>query len=53
MVAMLSSDIVYHEHLLYFNQIPDKLLSDNEAKKIATEIIQIEPQNKIALGFLN
>lgn len=46
----LSPDIIsYKEYLLLFNTIPDKLLSDSEAKKISEEILLQDPNNITAL----
>lgn len=50
--ASLSSDIVYQENLLFFNEIHDKLLSDADAKIIAKNIIIKEPKNDIAIKIL-
>ena len=36
------------ERLLFFHNIPEKLVEDNEAETVAREIIRIEPNNRIA-----
>jgi hypothetical protein len=41
-------DISLQEFLLFFNAIPDRLLSDADAKKIAAEILKKDPENKAA-----
>lgn len=39
-------------HLLSFNEIPGKLVSDQEAIKIAKEILLLDPNNEIANEYL-
>jgi len=36
------------EYLIYYNHIPEKLLSDSEAVKLALEIIKLRPESKVA-----
>lgn len=45
--------IANQERLLFFYNIPEKLISDDEARDIANEILKIDPQNVIALNVLN
>ncbi|MBN2478664.1 MAG: hypothetical protein JXA94_00385 [Parachlamydiales bacterium] len=40
-------------NLLFFNEIPDKLISDDEAKKIALTVLSALPENPVALDFLS
>ena len=39
------------EKILFFYNIPEKLLDEEEAKYISKEILKIEPNNEIALGI--
>jgi len=45
-------DIEAMEMLLFFNTVPDKLISDEEATGIAHAILCKKPQNKTALNYL-
>jgi hypothetical protein len=47
-IELDSSDISLKESLLYFNAIPEKLISDEEAKDIANNIILEDPDSEIA-----
>lgn len=47
------NDMSYQEFLLFFHAIPDKLLSNDEAIKIAKNILEREPNNKTALSVIN
>ena len=40
------------EQILFFNVIPEKLISDMEAKKIIHELLKINPKNETALFHL-
>ena len=42
--------IKYLEHLLFYNDIPDKLLSDSDAFKLASYILKEDSSNQIALA---
>ncbi len=37
------------ENLLFFNVIPQKLLSDDEARRLSKEILQKKPGSKVAI----
>ncbi|KOP78259.1 hypothetical protein AMS59_10240 [Lysinibacillus sp. FJAT-14745] len=41
-------DIGLKEYLLFFNAIPDKLLSDREAKILAEKVLKIKPDSEVA-----
>ena len=41
------------ERILFFYNIPEKLLDEKEAIYISQEILKIEPHNKIALNVLD
>lgn len=41
------------ERIIFFYKIPEKLVSYEEAKEIAKEIITMEPNNKVALAIIN
>jgi hypothetical protein len=43
------NDMSYQEYLLFFHAIPDKLLRNKEAIKIAKNILEKEPKNETAL----
>lgn len=45
---LLPTDIDMKEYLLFFNEIPDKLLGDNEALVLAEEIAQIKSESEAA-----
>ncbi|MFJ7914722.1 MULTISPECIES: hypothetical protein [unclassified Lysinibacillus] len=49
---MDEEDIELKEYLLFFNDIPDKLLSNQEAKTIAEEIINLNPKSKVAKQYI-
>jgi len=38
------------ERIIFFYNIPEKLVDEQEAKGISKEILNIEPNNKVALG---
>ncbi len=40
-------------NLLFFNEIPDKLINDEEAEKIARIVLLNQPNNPIALNFIS
>jgi hypothetical protein len=37
------------ENLLFFNEIPQKLLSDDEARELSKEILRTKPDSKVAI----
>jgi hypothetical protein len=41
------------EMMLYFNSIPEKLITDTEAGLYAQKILVLDPKNNLALDFLN
>ncbi|MEB2280721.1 hypothetical protein LAV73_12005 [Lysinibacillus xylanilyticus] len=51
-VELDEEDIELKEYLLFFNDIPDKLLSNQEAKTIAEEIINLNPTSKVAKQYI-
>lgn len=40
------------ERILFFYDIPDKLIKKSEAESIAKELLNIDPDNKVALRIL-
>ena len=44
--------IANQERILFFYNIPEKLICADEAKDIANEILKIDPQNVVALNIL-
>ncbi len=46
-VLRIKKDIKNLERILFFYHIPEKLVSTEEAKKIAEEILKVEPTNKL------
>ena len=41
------------EYLLFFNAIPDRLLSDADAVTVASGLLQLDPRNETATQHLN
>jgi len=52
-VSLSPEDLRLKEGLLLLNVIPDKLVSDEEAREVALEILKKQPTNKAALKTLN
>ncbi|ULT57395.1 hypothetical protein L1999_02035 [Neobacillus drentensis] len=52
-VELAPEDISYKEYLLLFFELPEPLLSKDEATKIAKEILKVDPENKAVLLVLN
>lgn len=48
----MNSSVANMERILFFYNIPEKLVGHTEAKLIAEEIISVEPNNVIALEIL-
>lgn len=48
-IELSPDDIELKENLLFFNEIPQKLLSDEEAKKISEEILQKKTNSKVVI----
>ncbi len=38
--------------MLFYNTLPIQLVSNEEARKFAEKVIKYEPQNRIAIQFL-
>ena len=47
-IGLNVNDTSYKEFILLFYNIPDKLLSREEAEKYASEVLKVEPNNKAA-----
>ncbi|WP_129692463.1 hypothetical protein [Gottfriedia acidiceleris] len=47
------NDNSYKEYLLYFNALPERLLSNEEAIEIANSILENDPINITALNVIN
>lgn len=52
-LEMEPQNINYIEYLLFFHEIPDRLLSEEEAIIIAKEILLVDPENIAALRIFN
>lgn len=52
-VELDDKDIELKEYLLFFNDIPDGLLSDQEAKILAREVMEIKPGSEVAKKVFN
>ena len=52
-IELKSDDISLKEALLYFNVIPEKLVSDKEAKEIAQKILKEKSDSSVAKFALN
>lgn len=50
--AAMSKDVKFQEALLFFNITPVKYVNDDEAEKIALKVLEMEPDNKIALSII-
>jgi len=46
-VELDEDNVELKEFLLFFNDIPDKLLNDSEAKEIANKILNVKPESEI------
>ena len=51
-VRLAPENISYKEFLLFFHEIPDKLLDKETAIQIAREILQEEIHSQVARGFI-
>lgn len=47
-VELDASRIDLKEYLLFFNTIPDKLMTDAEANDLATQILNLQPTSQVA-----
>jgi len=52
-VELSPEDVSLKEHLLLFHDIPEKLISKEEAKAIAQEILKIMPNSEAAKNVLH
>mgnify|MGYP004626583659 FL=1 len=48
----MNSSVTNMERILFFYNIPEKLVGHTEAKLVAKEIISVEPNNVVALEIL-
>ena len=48
----INSSVTNMERILFFYNIPEKLVGHTEAKLVAKEIISVEPNNVVALEIL-
>ncbi|MGG0179123.1 hypothetical protein [Gottfriedia acidiceleris] len=46
-------DNSYKEYVLYFNKLPERLLSNEEAIEVANSILENDPMNTSALSVIN
>lgn len=51
-VELAPDNVDYKQFLLLFNVIPERLVSKEEALQIAREILEIDPNNKVALEII-
>lgn len=42
------NQIIYKENLFFFNEIPERLVNNQEALQIATSILKIDPNHQLA-----
>lgn len=52
-IDLCPDDIDLHETLLFFNDIPEKVITDEEAKEIAQKILQKKPTSEQARRILS
>ncbi|WP_099300745.1 hypothetical protein [Bacillus sp. Marseille-P3800] len=45
-------DLYSLENLLFLNEVPDKVVTDQEAKEVALAILNINPHHKLAKQFI-
>ncbi len=50
-LLLIEKNIKNLERIIFFYNIPEKLVDEKEAKCIAKEILKIEPDNKVALSI--
>lgn len=48
----MERNIINLERLLFFYNIPEKLINDEEAKNIAEEILKTDANNKVAQDII-
>lgn len=46
------NDVDYLAHLLFLYDVPDRIVSDEEATDIAKKILSLDPNNELAKEFL-
>ncbi|TDY04388.1 UNVERIFIED_CONTAM: hypothetical protein BJ099_10823 [Lysinibacillus xylanilyticus] len=51
-VELDEEDIELKEYLLFFYEKPDKLLSNQEAKTLAEEIINLNPKREVGKQYI-
>ncbi|QSO46734.1 tetratricopeptide repeat protein [Alicyclobacillus mengziensis] len=51
-IELSPDDVSLKEHLLLFHDIPEKLVTTEEARKIAEEIISVAPDSPTAKSIL-
>lgn len=51
-LALMERNIINLERLLFFYNIPEKLINDEEAKNIAEEILKTDANNKVAQDII-
>lgn len=49
-LLLIERSIKNLERIIFFFNIPEKLVNEEEAKCIAKEILKVEPENEVALG---
>ncbi len=49
-LLLIEKNVNNLERIIFFYNIPEKLVDEEEAKCIAKEILKVEPDNKVALG---
>lgn len=49
-LLLIEKNIKNLERIIFFYNIPEKLVDEEEAKCIAKEILKVEPDNKVAHG---
>ena len=51
-LVLMERNIINLERLLFFYNIPEKLINDEEAKNIAKEILKTDANNKVAQDII-
>lgn len=50
-LLLIEKNVTNLERIIFFYNIPEKLVDEEEAKCIAREILKVEPDNEVALGI--
>lgn len=50
-LLLIEKNVRNLERIIFFYNIPEKLVDEEEAKYISKEILKIEPHNEVALGI--